>query len=275
MGKPISVIITTYNRPKDIKDAIGSLLIQTVKPFEIIVIDDGSQPPLGTRFQSKEVKQIRFDQEVGLSNARNCGISLVEDGYIAFLDDDAIADRNWLKEVQKGIDAADILGGPIRPIYQVPPPKWWNEKAFGFCAGVGNWINGEIWGTNLVVRKEVFRAVGLFNPNIGRRKGKILSFEEIDFIDRAQRSGFRVRFMPLAIVYHKVASRRMTLGYILRWNYYAGKSKKTQHGYRPSRTCRNILMCMLDMINPQIITSEKSIRIRKIAWMVALLGELF
>jgi GT2 family glycosyltransferase len=221
------------------------------------------------------VKQIRFDQEVGLSNARNYGISLVEDGYIAFLDDDAIADRNWLEEVRKGIDEADILGGPIRPIYQVPPPKWWNEKVFGFCAGVGNWTNGEIWGTNLVVRKEVFRAVGLFNPNIGRQKEKLLSFEEIDFIDRAQKSGFRVRFMPLAVVYHKVASKRMTLAYILRWNYYAGKSKKAQHGYRPSRTCRSILMCILDMINPQIITSEKSTRIRKIAWMVALLGELF
>ncbi|MEM2338353.1 MAG: hypothetical protein QXP06_07160 [Candidatus Bathyarchaeia archaeon] len=58
---------------------------------------------------------------------------------MAFIDDDAIADKHWLEEIMKGINMGyDILGGLIKPIYEVPPPKWWDEKDFGCYVGVGN-----------------------------------------------------------------------------------------------------------------------------------------
>jgi glycosyltransferase involved in cell wall biosynthesis len=274
MKKTVSVVVVTYNRPKDVKDTIDSLLNQSVKPFEVIVIDDGSNPPLSIDYPNKNLKRMRFDQEVGLSNARNYGISIARGRYVAFIDDDAIADKCWLEEIQKGIGVADILGGPIRPAYQEVPPKWWNEKYFGVPAGIGNAISRTIWGCNMIVRKEAFNAVGLFNPKIGRQKGKLLCSEEMDFIDRATKKGLSVQFMPAVVVYHKVKLKRMTFGYIVRWNYYAGKSRKIREGPRSLKTYFDILLEMFFLFSPRIIISEKRVRIYKIARMAWLLGGL-
>jgi glycosyltransferase involved in cell wall biosynthesis len=85
------------------------------------------------------MKLIRFSKEVGISNSRNYGVNIAKGEYLAFIDDDAIADKNWLEEIQEGIKTgADILGGPLKPIFEVPPPKWWNEKDFGGVAAVDN-----------------------------------------------------------------------------------------------------------------------------------------
>jgi GT2 family glycosyltransferase len=270
--KTISVIVVTYNRPRDVRDTIDSLLNQSVKPFEIIVIDNGSNPPLNMEFRSANVKSIRFDQEVGLSKARNYGISTAKGEHVAFIDDDAVADKHWLEEFQKGMDEADILGGSIKPLHQAVPPEWWSEKDFGGCAGVGNALNGFIWGGNMVIRKETFTTVGLFNPNIGRHEGKLLGFEEVDLIDRATKKGLSVQFMPTAIVYHKVPPNKMTFGYIVRWNYYGGKSQKLREGNRPLKTSLGILFGIFYMASPRILISGKPARIRKIAWMAWLLG---
>jgi glycosyltransferase involved in cell wall biosynthesis len=274
MKKTVSVVVVTYNRPNDVKDTVDSLLGQSVKPFEVIVIDNGSNPPLNIELRSRNIKRIRFDQEVGLSNARNYGISIARGGYIAFIDDDAVADRRWLEEIQKGIDVADILGGPIRPAHQAVPPEWWNEKDFGECAGIGNALNRFIWGGNMVVRKGAFSTVGLFNPILGRRNGKLLGFEEVDFIDRATKKGLSAQFMPAAVVYHKVTRKRMTFGYIVRWSYNAGKSRKIREGYQPLKTCFDILLGMFSMVSPRIIISKKHVRIKKIARIASLLGRL-
>ncbi|MBE3116270.1 glycosyltransferase family 2 protein, partial [Candidatus Bathyarchaeota archaeon] len=190
----VSVIVVTYNRPKDVKAAVESLLNQSVKPFEIIVIDNGSYPPASLE-SSVNLKIFRFDQEAGLSNARNYGINIAKGEYIAFIDDDGIAEKTWVEEIQKGLENADIVGGTIKPLYEVAPPEWWTEKDFGKCVGVGNILvknKSKIWGGNMAFKPEVFKAIGLFNPNLGRRKGKLFASEENDLIDRARRKGFNV-----------------------------------------------------------------------------------
>lgn len=73
MEKGISVVIVTYNRPKDVMETINSLLNQSYEPLEIIVIDDGSDPPLNLKSTIKNLVLIRFDEEIGVSRARNYG----------------------------------------------------------------------------------------------------------------------------------------------------------------------------------------------------------
>jgi len=275
MKKRISVVVGTYNRPKDVMDTVTSLVSQSVKPFEIIIIDDGSTPPLNLRFSQKKLKLIRFDKNVGACSARNYGINVAKGEYVAFIDDDAMADKHWLEEMQKGIKMeADILGGPLKPIYETSPPKWWNEKDFGFYSGVGNIWGSYIWGANMIVRKEVFRKIGLFRSDLGPRKGKHSGGEELDLINRARVRGYHVLFIPKAIVCHKVKSKRMSLGYILKWEYYYGKMLKTRDGYRPLETTFLLFLGILSMANPRIILSEISVRIKKIAWIAELFGRL-
>jgi GT2 family glycosyltransferase len=273
MKKGISVVVVTYNRPKDVMDTVHSLVNQSFRPLEIVVIDDGSNPPLSVKFDIKNLKLTRFDEEVGACNARNYGIKVAKGDYVAFIDDDAIADKYWLEEIQKGIEVgADILGGLLNPIYETSPPKWWNEKDFGYYTGIGNW-GGWIWGANMVVRKEVFRKAGLFRSELGPQKGKHLGGEELDLINRAKSMGYRVLFMPKAIVYHKVKPHRMTLRHILRWEYYYGKSLKIINGYNPLKTTILLFLGLLSMANPKVILSEPSVRIKKIAWVIELFGQ--
>lgn len=138
METRITIVIVSYNRPLEVQGTVRSLLNQTVKPFEILLIDDGSDPPLRMSVDFQNFKLIRFDKERGLSNARNFGINAAKGDYVAFLDDDTVPSQRWLEAVQKGtVSGADVLGGPLKPLYKARPPNWWTLKDFGFYKGVG------------------------------------------------------------------------------------------------------------------------------------------
>ncbi len=275
MKDDVSVVIVTYNRAKDVNDAINSVLNQSTKPLEIIVIDNGSIPPVNLPFQSDRLRLIRFDQESGLSNARNFGTKTAQGDYIAFMDDDAIASYHWLEEIRMGLETAQIVGGQVKPLFLVPPPDWWNQEDLGVCAGVGKISSEDIWGGNMAIKADVFATVGLFNPNLGRKKGKLLSCEENDFFNRSKRKGLIFKFVGAAVIYHKVPAKRMTFSYILRWSYYNGKSQRIYEKVSPLKTCFSIMQAVVGILNPHIFLSKKSHRILVIAGIATLIGRLF
>ncbi len=99
--KNISVVIPVYNREKFIGNAIQSVLEQTMKPAEIIVVDDGSEDFTSTVVMEKmrENCSIRYiyQKNMGPSAARNTGIKAAEGEYIAFLDSDDEWNRKKLE----------------------------------------------------------------------------------------------------------------------------------------------------------------------------------
>ncbi len=85
----VSVIIPTFNRAHLLDKTLDSVLSQTFKDFEIIVIDDASvdgTQDLLSKYPS--LKSIIFEENQGVSCARNCGIELAKGDYICFLDSD-------------------------------------------------------------------------------------------------------------------------------------------------------------------------------------------
>ncbi|MEM2338352.1 MAG: glycosyltransferase family 2 protein [Candidatus Bathyarchaeia archaeon] len=84
MEKGVSIVVVTHNRQKDVTETIESLLNQSLKPIEIVVIDDGSNPPLNIKYRVKELKIIRLNEEVGACNARNFGVRLARGGLCGF-----------------------------------------------------------------------------------------------------------------------------------------------------------------------------------------------
>jgi glycosyltransferase involved in cell wall biosynthesis len=273
MEARISIVIVTYNRPLLVQQTVRSLLNQSVQPFEILVIDDGSNPPLKITADFQNFKLIRFDKEKGLSKSRNFGINAAKGEYVAFLDDDTVVSQHWLEAVQKGIaSGGDVLGGPLRPLYKANPPSWWTEKDFGYMAGVGNIYGQRIWGANMIFEKNVFYKIGFFDSRLGRKKGKLLSCEEDKLIKKA-RLCCHYLFLPEAEVLHVVQSKRMTLNYIIRWNYYEGKSNKILNGRRTLRTTYDIFITGTNMLNP-FIMFNKSARIKQISNMIFYFGQL-
>jgi glycosyltransferase involved in cell wall biosynthesis len=273
MENRISVVIVTYNRPLLVRETVRNLLNQSIKPFEILVIDDGSNPPLTINVDFQNFKLIRFDKEQGLSNSRNFGIKTAKGEYIAFLDDDTRPSQHWLEAIQKGISTGgDVLGGPLRPLFMVEPPSWWKERDFGYMAGVGNIYGQRIWGANMIFKKDVFYRIGFFDSRLGRQKGKLLSCEEDKLIKKA-RLCCHYLFVPEAEVLHVVQSKRLTLNYLIKWNYYEGKSNKILNGRRTIRTVYDILVTAKNMLNPFLMLN-KSLRIKQLTNMVFYLGIL-
>jgi glycosyltransferase involved in cell wall biosynthesis len=272
--KTISLVIVSYNRPKEVRGVIRSLLSQTVPPYEIIVVDNNSIPPLDLKVDFPRFTLIRNEREMGSSIGRNIGIKIAKGEYVAFLDDDCVATSNWLEEVQKGLAAdAQVLGGTIKPLFRAEVPDWWNEKDFGGCVGVGNIYRKQIWSGNMIVKRSLFNEVGWFNPKLGRHKGKLLSAEELDFLNRAE-AQHKALFLPKAEVFHIVPAKRLTLQYALRWYYNAGKSFKIMYGANVPRTGLSIFKLFVSkMLNPMVLR-KKSGRVKQMTELALLLGRL-
>lgn len=216
----ISTVIVTYNRFLSCKRTVNSLLSQSLLPSEIVIIDDASSKPF--EFNHPLVRVIRNNSEMGLSVSRNIGVKVSKGDIITFIDDDAIADRDWIKNIKRAFLEfnADIVGGPVFPLFLSKPPKWFNVKQFGVCIGVNQ--KDDIIGCNFAVKRSVFERIGYFSESLGRKYGVLLSGEETEFLQRARRAKLKVLFIPDAKVYHIVYPHRLTLYYLMRRIWWQG-----------------------------------------------------
>src|SRR5436309_3772833 len=103
----ISVIICTFNRVKQLGDAIGSLLNQALdkSQYEIVVVNNASTD--GTAGLIKSIQSLHVQPEIllipeprqGLGYARNTGFKHARGTYTAFIDDDCLATKDWLQSL--------------------------------------------------------------------------------------------------------------------------------------------------------------------------------
>ncbi len=100
-------MLTTYNRPSFLREAVGSVLAQTVSDFELLVVDDGSTPPA---FATKDlrVRVVRLDRNAGLAGARNAGVGAAIGRFVTFLDDDDLYTPDRLALAAEGLARAPV-----------------------------------------------------------------------------------------------------------------------------------------------------------------------
>ncbi|MCL5777887.1 glycosyltransferase [Limibaculum sp. FT325] len=108
----MSVVIPTYNRPQFLREAVESVLAQTLSPREIIVVDDCSPVEVTPHLAGMPswVIYYRLSKNRGVSAARNKGVELATSDFVAFLDDDDVWETNYLEfqvaALAKGAEAA-------------------------------------------------------------------------------------------------------------------------------------------------------------------------
>lgn len=101
MTPKVSVVMATYNGQKFIKEAIDSILNQTLKEFEFIIVDDGSTDATAQIIQSytdERIQYIKKEKNSGISDSLNIGISKARAQYIARMDDDDVSMPNRLEK---------------------------------------------------------------------------------------------------------------------------------------------------------------------------------
>jgi glucosyl-dolichyl phosphate glucuronosyltransferase len=235
----ISVVICVYTekRWRDILDAVESVRQQTAKSLEIIVVVDYN-PVLRDRLVDALPDVIVLDNKEaqGLSGGRNTGISVARGDVIAFLDDDAVADPDWLKYLGDCYADPAVLavGGMTLPNWQTSRPKWFPRE---FDWTVGCTYTGmpesraevrNIMGGNASYRGELFQQVGGFRHNIGRSIGKRpMGCEETELcirIGQANPDGVLL-FENRAVIHHFVPENRCRFSYFTSRCYAEGLSK--------------------------------------------------
>ncbi|RLI11196.1 hypothetical protein DRO33_04485, partial [Candidatus Bathyarchaeota archaeon] len=222
MRPRVSVVVSTHNRHKDCNELLESLARQTVKPYEVVLIDDASEPPYRPRTGGLRVKFFRSDQELGVGLARLLGSLMATGDVVAFIDDDAIAPENWVERIQKGYKHGfHIWGGPALPIYLAKRPRWWDERVLGIYCGVFNRI---LICCNYVVRREVFELIGSFKPYLGRFRRALISNEEAELTLRAVQRGLKIGYDHGLVVYHKVRHHEMRVPRLLKRAWDQGLS---------------------------------------------------
>jgi glycosyltransferase involved in cell wall biosynthesis len=187
----ISVIIPTYNRAAFITKAIDSVLNQTIKVDEIIVVDDGSCD------NTKEVLQnyniiYKYIKNSGVSKARNTGIKLAKNRWIMFLD----SDDTWEKtKVEKQVEFHKIN----KNIYFSHTDELWiynnkiikqkkhHKKPSGFCFD-DNLSLCKIGASTVMIRRSVLDDIGLFDEELIACEDydlwlRILTKYELGYID--------------------------------------------------------------------------------------------
>lgn len=107
-----TVVITTYNRPDYLLESLKGALNQTVKPKEILVIDDYSSKDYQAvleQFDRSAFQYIKLKQPSGANLARNTGLELATGDVIAFLDDDDVWDADYLEHHLAALQTADAV----------------------------------------------------------------------------------------------------------------------------------------------------------------------
>lgn len=87
-GPLVSVVIPTRDRPAFLREAIASVLGQTYRNLEIVIVDDGSNPAIPGGVSDRRVRVLRNERPLGVARARNVGLAAARGDYVAFMDDD-------------------------------------------------------------------------------------------------------------------------------------------------------------------------------------------
>lgn len=235
----ISVVICVYTeqRWRDILEAVGSVRQQTAKGLEILIVVDHN-PALRDRLVAAlpDVTILENREAQGLSGGRNTGISMARGDVIAFLDDDAVADPDWLKYLGDCYADPAVLavGGMTLPNWQTRRPKWFPQE---FDWTVGCTYLGmprsraavrNIMGGNASYRREVLHEAGGFRINIGRSIGKRpMGCEETELCIRIRQShpDAVLLFENQAVIHHLVPENRCGFSYFASRCYAEGLSK--------------------------------------------------
>ncbi len=202
-----SFIIPVFNRPDEVDELLESLTHQTLRDFEVVVVEDGSDVPcrdVVERYADRLQVHYYAKPNSGPGQTRNYGVERAEGDYVLILDSDVVLPEGYLQAVDHELAATpcDAFGGPDRAHASFSKM----QKAINY-AMTSFFTTGGIRGGkkkmdkfyprsfNMGVRRAVYHELGGFSA---MRFG-----EDIDFSTRLIRSGHVSRLFQSAWVWHK------------------------------------------------------------------------
>jgi glycosyltransferase involved in cell wall biosynthesis len=212
----ISVVVCSYNGAATLAECLEGVTRLRYPDYEVIVISDGSTDETAEIAAGFAGVRVIETAQLGLSAARNAGFAAASGEIVAYIDDDALPDPDWLAHLARSFAAGEYaaVGGP-----NVPPA---GSGAVAQC--VANAPGGpthvllsdreaeHIPGCNMAIRKADLEQIGGFDPRF-RTAG-----DDVDICWRLLDSGRRIAFAPGAVVCHH--RRSSVIGYLRQQRAY-------------------------------------------------------
>lgn len=229
MSEMISVVIPTYDRPVQLGACLEALAASRLprERFEVVVVDDGGRAPLDQvvdRYTGSMDVRLERQENRGPAAARNRGAKLARGAWLAFIDDDCVAEAGWLSTLVRRAEThpGHMIGGRTVNGLERNPFSAASQHLVSYLYRY-SWHSdgGRPWGgffasNNLAVPAPEFRRLGGFDEGFPLAAG-----EDRDFCSRWSEHGLPVHYAPDALVYHR---HPLTAPGFFRqhWNYGRG-----------------------------------------------------
>lgn len=230
----VSVVIPTCNRSELLFETLENVKVQSRVPEEIIVVNNGSERLTGQLDEDGIVKIIEVFPYCGASAARNYGAVQAQGDVIAFIDDDDLWEEDYLEKTVSAMEEGDLVLARLDQLENGEVKPWKRIDNEGVSTSVLFRENSGVTGSNIVIRKEIFLALGGFDTALitGEDKSlvieailsemRIIALEECQAIHRQHVEGPRLTHsenMALGIAaFLRKYQGEMTFGEKL-WNY--------------------------------------------------------
>ena len=202
-----SIIVPVYNRPDEVDELLQSLCEQTVKDFEVIIVEDGSINPckdVCNKYAGILSLHYYAKENSGPGQSRNYGAERANGKYVIILDSDVVLPSGYLQAIEEELaqQPCEAFGGPDAAHPDFTPV----QKAISYSM-TSFFTTGGIRGGkakldkfyprsfNMGIRRDVYQQLGGFT--------KMRFGEDIDFSYRIVEAGYQPRLLPEAWVWHK------------------------------------------------------------------------
>ncbi|MCA9296173.1 MAG: glycosyltransferase [Phycisphaerales bacterium] len=213
----VSIVIPTCNRPDLTRRCLAALAVQTYAPYELIVVDDGSDDDtpdviaaFGADNPAVTFRHHRHDTNLGANRSRERGILDARGSIVAFLDSDCIAEPDWLERLMAGFDSEDVAA--VTGLIRDPEPTNIYELTFKGTHRMGRPGNAHrLVAGNMAVRRDVLMTHRFDHDRAetARTKdGRIDTTvsgrgDEEGLSLKINAAGLRMRTVPDAAVFHE------------------------------------------------------------------------
>lgn len=212
---PVSVVISTMDRPEFLARCLDALLSGTRVPAEVIVVDQGDPSATARLLEDRRKRAVPLrhvtQQRLGLSASQNAGVATAQCAVVSIIDDDCVPDPRWVEiAVERHGRAAGalLMGGRVLALpatgqRTVPLAERTSTRPALLRPDAMAWDVGT--GGNFTVTRESFLAVGGNDERLGTgtpgRAGN-----DLDLFHRLMRAGVEARYEPDLLVFHERAT---------------------------------------------------------------------
>ena len=243
----LSIVICSYNRASYISGALDSLYHQSagLDNFEAIIVDNNSTDNTAEVFKQWRASHANgsftylTESKQGASFARNTGAKGAKGQWLCFMDDDAIANSNYVENIIKHIKTkpeAIGFGGRIIPKYIPSEPEWMSYYVsslvgnFDYAPTACAFENGKYpLESNMIVKKDIYDSIGGFNTELPGVLGTLrIGGEGKELFYKILALGHTIYYDPTICVHHVVEVKKLTPEYMYRVASGIGRGEKTR-----------------------------------------------